>query len=74
MFFHFELLGGKYHINANFCYNHLFTLYYVLKELKIQRLFNTQGIACKIFLYHINSLLYLISNYPPLPFLIYTPN
>ena len=34
MVFHFELLGGKYHINANFCYNHLLSLYYVLKELE----------------------------------------
>lgn len=26
--------AGEYHINANFCYNHLFTLNYVLKELE----------------------------------------
>lgn len=33
MFFHFELLGRKY-IKSNFCYNHLFTLYCVLRELQ----------------------------------------
>lgn len=34
MFSHFELLGREYPINANFHYNHLFALYYVLKELE----------------------------------------
>lgn len=33
MFFRFELLGRKYHINANFCCNNVFTLYYVPQEL-----------------------------------------
>lgn len=58
MLFQFENLGRKYHINANFCYYH-FILYIVLKTWRIQQLLNVQGIAYEIFLFHINTLLFL---------------
>lgn len=74
MFFHFELLGGKYHINANFCYNHLFTLYYVLKEVEnLRGCLIDEALPIKFF-FITESLLYLISNYLSFRPLIYIPN
>lgn len=71
MFFYFELLGEN--ISMLISAIILCSLCILcLKCWRIQRLFNIQGIACKIFLHHVHSLLYLRNNHLSFLFLIYT--